>query len=171
MKIYFYPHAAIRYKGESGKLFTRSVIRPVPFVNKGDVIIMTPVDAHNTVRLFPTEWEKVEHLEIDTDVITLNEKIEELESELEELSFVVAQHDIEQEEKEALIITPEEAVSSIVTMKTKEYFKGDKNALAEYALDEYLIEFSDLEKSFDELYDELFLAVNHSSNTLEESKE
>ncbi|MDX9744243.1 MAG: hypothetical protein RBT59_10520 [Arcobacteraceae bacterium] len=167
MKVFFYPYAAIRFIGETKKEFTRSVIRPNPIVENGDILIMTPVDAYNTVRLFPTEWEKVENLEIDTDTITLNERIKELESEVDELSLVVAEHD--KVDAVTLAITQDEAMTTIV-IKAKEEFAEDINALAEYALDEFGIELEDLEKTFDELYAELYFVVNHNDDKQAESK-
>lgn len=196
MKIFFYPYGAIEYIGKTKKEFTRSLIRPNPVIENSDVLIMTELDAYNTVKLFPTEFKLVKNLEIDTDTIalnerikeleaevirletnsdtlTLNERIKELESEVNELSLVVASHDAQQEElnkNTSPVITSEEATSFSFLLKVKEEFAEDKDALAEYALEEFGIEL-DIEKEFDELYEELSLIVNQSTeNTTNKSE-
>jgi hypothetical protein len=195
MNIFFYPYGAIEYIGKTKKEFTRSLIRPNPIIENGDVLIMTELDAYNTVKLFPTEFKLVKNLEIDTDTIalnerikeleaevvrletnsdtlTLNERIKELETELNELSLVVANHDAQQEElnkNTPPVITSVDATSFFI-LKAKEEFAEDKDALAEYALDEFGIEL-DIEKGFDELYEELSLIVNQSpENTTNKSE-
>ena len=157
MKILFSPSAAIKYIGKDSQEFKRSVIRPFPIVENSDIIIMTPVDAHNTVRLFPTEWEHIKDINIDNDVVVLNERILELESENAELSLIVAKHDIDDNSSQES--------NHLITIKKEADFNEDIDSLLEYALDEFGIELIDSEKTFNELYTELYSVVNADVQT------
>lgn len=103
-KIFIDPQAAVEFIGTKEQEVTRSLASPKPIVKTGDILIVTPVDAYNLVQLFPTLWKRldVKVLEIQSDedlenqVIELDERIVELESENAELALASAYTDSEE---------------------------------------------------------------------------
>jgi len=142
MRIYLGESAALLYKGQKTKEFTRANFYPKPIVGNGDIIILDKLAAYNLAKLLPNEWELLEkeYIQIDEPEV-LQEKITKLEDYISELEGSLAQSDLEDildaNGLNAIQITPDEALEledeNTKPIKAYEEF-ASKEELQEYAL-------------------------------------
>jgi len=138
MRVYLGESAALLYKGQKTKEFTRANFYPKPIVQNGDIIILDKLAAYNLAKLLPNEWELLEkeYIQIDEPEI-LQEKLKEAEDYIQELEEVVAEHDLqdmleEQSNDNIVKINHEEALETQVIKAYEEF--SSKEELEEYAL-------------------------------------
>jgi len=136
MRVYLGESAALLYKGQKTKEFTRANFYPKPIVQSGDIIILDKLAAYNLAKLLPNEWQLLEkeYIQIDEPEV-LQEKLKEAEDYINELQEELAQRDLKEELEanglNAIQISPDEALQTQVIKAYEEF--ASKEELQEYA--------------------------------------
>ncbi len=82
MKVHFKPFGALRYTGIKPSEFAYSTARPKPTLNRGDIVIVSKLDAYNIGKNRFSPFEEVKLIDIEQD--SYKEQISKMAKKLKE---------------------------------------------------------------------------------------